>query len=101
MKKLARRFEKKTRKTKNMNPLIKTLSAVALGGLFAGTAIAGPGDAYASFGTQPTKNNGAVQVALFRPSAKNQANVETKIIPSANPKNGAVTTIQVTRAPSK
>lgn len=80
---------------------MKSLSVVALGGLFAGTAVAGPGDAYASFGSQPTQKTGAVQVALFRPSAKSQANVETKVVPSANPKNGAVTTIQVTRASSK
>jgi len=85
-----------------MNPLIKSLSVVALGGIFAGSAIAGPGDAHASFGTQPTQNTGQVQVALFRASAKKQVNVETKVVPAANPKTGALTTIQVTgRAVSK
>ena len=30
-----------------MKPLIKSLSALAIGAIFAGTAFAGPGDAYA------------------------------------------------------
>jgi len=43
-----------------------------------------------------------LQVALFRASAKKQAIVETKIVPAANPKTGALTTTQVTgRAVSK
>ena len=85
-----------------MNPLIKSLGVVALGGIFAGSAIAGPGDAYAGYSAPPKQNTGQVQVALFRASVKKQAIVETKIVPAANQKTGALTTTQVTsRAASK
>lgn len=83
-----------------MNPLIKSLSVLALGGLFAGTAVAGPGDAHASFGTQATQKTGEVQVAVFRTPAKSNTVTETKIVPSANSKTGALTTIQVTSRPA-
>ncbi|MFA7343089.1 MAG: hypothetical protein WC003_02180 [Terrimicrobiaceae bacterium] len=85
-----------------MNPLIKSLGVVALGGIFAGSAVAGPGDAYSYYSPQTAQNTGQVQVALFRASANKQANVETKIVPGANQKSGALTTVQATsRAVSK
>jgi hypothetical protein len=74
-----------------MKLLIKSLSILALGGMFAGTALAGPGDAYGSYAPsiakasaeQKTKN---VTIALFRPGvtpAGAKAKAEKPLIPSA------------------
>jgi len=49
-----------------MKPLIKSLSTLAIGGIFAGTALAGPGDAYLGFPTASAeKKTEYVTIALF------------------------------------
>lgn len=79
-----------------MKTLLKTLGILALGGLIAGTAVAGPGDAHPAFAYQPVKKAETVQIALFRTTADKQTTVETRSIPSANPKIQAARTVQVT-----
>ncbi|CAN5749721.1 hypothetical protein BH09VER1_BH09VER1_11940 [soil metagenome] len=80
-----------------MKPLIKTLSILAIGGLAAGSAFAGPGDAHPSFAYHPVKKNTeTVQIALFRSSAGGNSKVETKRLPSVNPKVNGFTTVTVT-----
>ena len=81
-----------------MKTLIKTLSILAIGALAAGTAVAGPGDAYAGYpaalaSQKATKD--PVQIALFRASASDKSNVVTKRLPSANPKATAFQTVEV------
>jgi hypothetical protein len=64
-----------TRKRKpiKMKLLIKSLSILAIGGIFAGTAFAGPGDAYLGFPAasiakaSAEKKTEYVTIALFRP----------------------------------
>jgi hypothetical protein len=66
---------------------MKTLITLAIGGIFAGTAFAGPNDAYAGpiAGRAPF-NPEYVTIALFRPGVTS-AKAEKKIlIFSANPK---------------
>jgi hypothetical protein len=70
-----------------MKLLIKSLSVLAIGGIFAGTALAGPGDAYGSYAlsiakARTEKKTESVSIALFRPGAK--AKAEKTLIPSAN-----------------
>ncbi|OJU98646.1 MAG: hypothetical protein BGO12_19885 [Verrucomicrobia bacterium 61-8] len=80
-----------------MKSLVKTLSILAVGGLAAGTAVAGPGDAHPSFAYQPFKKTESVQIALFR--AGSGASTETKTmktVPNANPKVHQARTVQVT-----
>ncbi len=80
-----------------MKSPIKTLSILAIGGFAAGSAVAGPGDAHPSFGYQPAKQKTeTVQIALFRSSAGESTKVETKRLPSANPKIHTARTVQVT-----
>jgi hypothetical protein len=56
--------------------LIKSLSILATGGIFAGTALAGPGDAYLGSHAPSVakasaeKENEYVTIALFRPGVK-------------------------------
>ena len=69
-----------------MKALIKSLITLAIGGSFAGTALAGPGDAYGSHvasiaKTRAEKKTESVSIALFRPGAK--AKAEKTLIPSA------------------
>jgi hypothetical protein len=51
-----------------MNPLIKSLSILAIGGIFGGTALVGPNDAYAGAYASPTPiNTKTVRLAdIFR-----------------------------------
>jgi hypothetical protein len=61
------------RKPIKMKLLIKSLSILAIGGIFAGTAFAGPGDAYLAFPAasiakaSAEKKTEYVTIALFRP----------------------------------
>jgi hypothetical protein len=74
-----------------MKLLIKSLSILAIGGIFAGTAFAGPGDAYGSYAASIAKANAKkkteyVTIALFRPGvtpAGAKAKAEKTLIPSA------------------
>lgn len=82
-----------------MKSLIKTLSILAIGGLVAGTAVAGPGDAHPSFAYLPAKavkKTETVTIALFRAPVGEKAAVATKLLPSANPKIQGARTVQVT-----
>jgi hypothetical protein len=65
---------------------MKTVITLAIGGIFAGTALAGPNDAYAGpiAGRTPF-NPEYVTIALFRPGAKS-VKAEKKLIFSSNPK---------------
>jgi hypothetical protein len=65
---------------------MKTLITLAIGGIFAGTALAGPNDAYAGpiAGRTPF-NPEYVTIALFRPGVKS-VKAEKKLIFSSNPK---------------
>lgn len=78
-----------------MKTLITTLSILTIGGFAAGSAIAGPGDAHPSFASQPAQQK-TVQIALFRSSSGERTKVETKRLPSANPKIPTARTVQVT-----
>jgi hypothetical protein len=61
------------RKLIKMKLLIKSLSILALGGIFAGTAFAGPGDVYLGFPAasfakaSAEKKTEYITIALFRP----------------------------------
>jgi hypothetical protein len=84
-----------------MNALTKSLSVLAIGGIFAGTSFAGPNDAYAGpvAGRTPINPN-YVTIALFRTgvtSAGAKVKAEKPLIPSANPKMPGVTQ-KVTRS---
>jgi len=78
-----------------MKPLVKSLSILAISGIFAGAALGGPGDAYAGYPAASFAKARAesktehVTIALFRPGvtlvgAKDKA--EKTLIPSGNPK---------------
>jgi len=78
-----------------MKALIKSLITLTIGGIFAGTALAGPGDAYLGFPTASVAKASAekkteyVTIALFRPgvtTAGAKAKAEKTLIPSANSK---------------
>jgi hypothetical protein len=95
-------FQRNSTKRKIMNSPIKTLSALVIGGFLAGTAIAGPGDAYgAGFASRTlTNNTNPVGIALFRSStlAGNAANCpmtqeNSKLIPNANSKTPGFTKV--------
>jgi len=103
---------KTTTENLKMNPLIKTTVVVTIIGSFAGTAFAGPGDAYAPFGNRIAANKTeSVGIALLRtqgqtshcpstskcPSASG-CSMKTKmvVIPSANPKTHTSRAVQVT-----
>jgi len=68
---------------------MKTLIALAIGGIFAGTALAGPGDAYAAYPAASFAKANAdkkaeyVTIALFRPGVKP---TKKTLIFNANPK---------------
>jgi hypothetical protein len=85
-----------------MKTLIKTLSILAIGGLVAGSAMAGPQSLNPKFGgsaalaLQKKAKAESVQIALFRASSGEKAVVVTKQLPSANPKTHTTRTIQVT-----
>ncbi len=80
-----------------MKSLTKSLAVLAIaGGIFAGSAIAGPGDAHPSFAYQPSKKTESVQVALFRAPASNETKVVVKQLPNPNPKIQSARTVQVT-----
>ena len=74
-----------------MKLLIKSLSIVAIGGMLAGTALAGPGAAYGSYAlsiakARAEKKTEYVTIALFRPGvtpAGAKAKAEKTLIPSA------------------
>jgi hypothetical protein len=74
-----------------MKPLITSLLALAIGGIFAGTALAGPGDAYAGFHVASVAKASAEKkteyatIALFRPGVTS-VKAEKILIFSANPK---------------
>jgi len=72
-----------------MKALIKSLITLAIGGSFAGTALAGPGDAYLGFPTaakaSAEKKTEYVTIALFRPGVTS-AKAEKTLIFNANPK---------------
>jgi hypothetical protein len=73
----------------------KILSALAIGGLLVGSALAGPGDAHPPFAYQPPKNN-TVGIALFKsPKAANCPMIQeqSKTLPSVSPRNPSVTTV--------
>jgi hypothetical protein len=59
-----------------MKLLIKSLSILVIGGIFAGTSLAGPGDAYAGYPAvsfakaSAKKKTEHVTIGLFRPEAK-------------------------------
>jgi hypothetical protein len=61
------------KKTHQNETLIKSLSILAIGGIFAGTALAGPGDAYAGYPAASFAKARAESksehgtIALFRP----------------------------------
>ncbi|CAN5750344.1 hypothetical protein BH09VER1_BH09VER1_12020 [soil metagenome] len=79
-----------------MNSTIKTLSAFAIGGLIAGTAFAGPGDAYgAGFASRVPDKAKPVSIALFRSNAANCPMVkeQSKLIPNANSKTPGFTKV--------
>lgn len=79
-----------------MKTLTKTLSALALTATLTSAAFAGPGDAYAAFGTSVSKKEKAVQIALFRSnSAEKTSNVKTVVLPNPNPKIQAPLVIRV------
>jgi hypothetical protein len=69
-----------------MKLFIKSLSILAIGGIFAGTALAGPGDAYLGFPAASIAKARAekktVTVALFRPGVTSPK-AEKTLIPSA------------------
>lgn len=89
--------EIQTERSNNMKSLIKSLAVLAIGGgIFAGSAVAGPGDAHPSFAYQPFKKAEPVQIALFRAPAGNATKVEVKQLPNPNPKIQSVRTVQVT-----
>ena len=78
-----------------VNSLTKSLSVLAIGGISAGTAFAGPNDIYAGpvAGRTPINPN-YVTIALFRTGAKadgSKAKADKPLIPSANPKMLGVT----------
>lgn len=80
-----------------MKSLTNPLAILAVGGgIFAGSAIAGPGDAHPSFAYQPSKKAEPVQIALFRAPADNETKVVVKQLPNPNPKIQSVRTVQVT-----
>ncbi|MBN8707948.1 MAG: hypothetical protein BGO12_12935 [Verrucomicrobia bacterium 61-8] len=79
-----------------MKPLIKSLAVLAIGGIFAGSAVAGPGDAHPSFAYQPAKKTESVQIALFRAPAAKETKVEVRQLPNPNPKIQSARTVQVT-----
>ncbi len=86
-----------------MKSPIKILSALALGTIITGMAIAGPstGALNAQYASPSTQNTNPVGIALFRgngPTLANAANCpmiqeQSKVIPTGNPKNLGVTTI--------
>lgn len=85
-------LEETSTKSNIMNTHI--LSALAISGLLAGSALAGPGDAHSPFAYHPAGN--AAGIALFKgskaancPMIKEQA----KILPSASAKNPSVTKV--------
>jgi hypothetical protein len=91
--------QKKTsnRKANKMNPLIKSLSVLAIGGIFAGTALAGPGDAYAGYSGRTATSTGAHSraptVAIWTTRGLSlgettcpMMKLKTTFIPSGNPK---------------
>lgn len=79
-----------------MNSPIKTLSALVIGGFLAGTAVAGPGDAYgAGFASRALfTNSKSVSIGLFhakrhvssdaRAAASSSKNIVS--VPNVNPK---------------
>lgn len=75
-----------------MNSAIKTLSMLAGAALFAGTAFAGPGDAYgAGFASRATMPEKPVSVALFKSNARLStdeqiATTRPVTVPNMNPK---------------
>ena len=69
----------------------KILSALAIGGLLIGLALAGPGDAYRPFGYQPANKN-TVGIALFKSSKTANCPMikeQSKTLPAVNPKNAS------------
>jgi hypothetical protein len=91
----------KNRKPNKMNLLIRSLSVLAIGGIFAGTALAGPGDAYAVYFGRTAALTGTLSraptVAIWttRGLSFGQATcpmmkLKTTFIPSGNPKNPGV-----------
>ena len=87
-----------------MKLLTKSLSILAIGGILAGTALAGPGDAYLGYPAvsfakaSAEKKTEYVTIALFRTgvtSAGAKAKAEKILIPSGNPKMPGV--VQVVR----
>lgn len=84
-----------------MNPLIKSLSVLAIGGIIAGTALAGPGDAYAGYSGRTAallstvSRSPTVAVWTTRGLSLGDATcpmmkLKTTFIPSGNPKSPGV-----------
>lgn len=86
-----------------MNPmktLTKTFSVLAISSAFAGAAFAGPGGAYASYGTLPTTTDNATQIALFRSGGVNsvEENANHKELKlCVNPKTHTPVVVKVAR----
>ena len=74
-----------------MKAVIKSLITLAIGGIFAGMALAGPGDAYLGFPAasfakaNAEKKTEYVTIALFRPGVTSPKAGKTLIF-NANPK---------------
>jgi hypothetical protein len=75
-----------------MNSITKSLSALVIGGIFAGTVLAGPGDAYLGFHSasitkaRTEKKAEYDTIALFRPKvtpAGEKAKAEKTLTPRA------------------
>jgi hypothetical protein len=83
-----------------MKTITKTLSVLAISGVFAGAALAGPGAAYAAFGTPVSKKENATQIALFRSSgvtsAEKSSNLK-EVTLFANPKTHTPVVVKVAR----
>lgn len=98
--KLPKGRKRNPNKTTKMKTLSKTLSVLAISGAFAGAAFAGPGDAYAPYGTLPAKKDNATQIALFRSggvnSAEKNANFK-EVTLFVNPKTHTPVVVKVAR----
>lgn len=96
----AERLKRNPNEKNTMKTLTKTLSVLAISGAFAGAALAGPGDAYAPYGTLPAKKDSATQIALFRSggvnSAEKNANLK-EVTLFVNPKTHTPVVVKVAR----
>jgi hypothetical protein len=88
--------EKPQHQSHTMNTSLKTLSALTIGGLLAGSAFAGPGDAHPPFAYLQAQNSKATTVALFKSPGAAQcpmATAQSKQVSSGSPRNTAPATV--------